>query len=168
MSDTQKTVVAAGAAAAAAILGVAGVAAAAATRGSARRVEHQPNRETTLAQLEGTPRRRYYTGRNLKRALAIADLRAMTHERMPRLALEYLEGGAEDEETLLRERTAYADWRFIPRTLIDVSKRTLETEILGRKTPMPLIVARRRGPGNPPATAGTSLAGPASRSAATG
>jgi (S)-mandelate dehydrogenase len=141
MSDTQKTLVAAGAAAAAAaILGVAGLAAAA-TRGSARRVEHQPNRETTLAQLEGTPRRRYYTGRNLKRALAIADLRAMTHERMPRLALEYLEGGAEDEETLLRERTAYADWRFIPRTLIDVSKRTLETEILGRKTPMPLIVA---------------------------
>lgn len=140
-APTAELFCAAGVAATAAVLGVAGAAAAAALRGSARRVEHQPNRQTTLVQLEGTPRRRYYTGHNLKRALTIADLRAMTHERMPRLALEYLEGGAEDEETLLRERTAYADWRFTPRTLVDVSKRTLETEIIGRKAPMPLLVA---------------------------
>src|SRR6185312_2252255 len=51
----------------------------------------QPNRHTTLAQPEGRPERRYYTGRNLDRAVAIADLRAMTHRFLPRFALEYLE-----------------------------------------------------------------------------
>src|SRR5262249_9388162 len=67
----------------------------------------QPNRHTTLAQLDGTPERHYYTGRNLERAAAIGDLRAMTHRRLPKFALEYLEGGAEDEATMLREREAF-------------------------------------------------------------
>lgn len=101
----------------------------------------QPNRHTTLAQLEGTPQRRYYTGRNLDRAVAIADLRAITHRFLPRFALEYLEGGAEDEATLMRERRAYADWRFVPRTLVDVSQRSLQTTILGKAASMPLMVA---------------------------
>lgn len=100
-----------------------------------------PNRNTRLPQLEGTPRRRYYTGRNLKRAVAIEDLRAMTHRRMPRFVLEYLEGGAEDEATLLRERQAYADWRFTPRQLVDVSKRSLAAKVLGKPAAFPLMIA---------------------------
>lgn len=101
----------------------------------------EPNRHTALAQLEGTPRRRYYTGRNLARAAAIEDLRAMTHRFLPKFALEYLEGGAEDEATMMRERQAYADWRFAPRTLVDVSRRTLACEILGKAAAMPVVVA---------------------------
>ena len=101
----------------------------------------QPNRHTRLPQLGGTPRRRYYTGHSLDRAQAIADLRAMTHRRLPRFALEYLEGGAEDEATLSREREAFAEWRFTPRTLVDVSNRSLETTILGRTASAPIIVA---------------------------
>ena len=65
----------------------------------------------------------------------------MTHRRMPRFVLEYLEGGAEDEATLLRERAAFADWRFLPRQLVDVSSRTLATSLLGKPSSMPLIVA---------------------------
>jgi len=60
---------------------------------------------------------------------------------LPRFALEYLEGGAQDEATMLRERRAYANWRFLPRTLVDVSHRTLETNVLGRSAAMPLVVA---------------------------
>lgn len=101
----------------------------------------QPNRHTRVPQLEGTPRRDYYTGPSLHRAAAIADLRAMTHRYLPRFALEYLEGGAEDEATLTRERDAYADWRFVPRTLVDVSQRSLDTTILGRSASAPLMVA---------------------------
>jgi (S)-mandelate dehydrogenase len=101
----------------------------------------EPNRNTELAQLDGTPSRHYYTGFDPQRAIAIADLRAMSHKRLPRFALEYLEGGAQDEATMLRERCAYADWRFVPRTLVDVSRRTLETKILGRLAAMPLVVS---------------------------
>ena len=101
----------------------------------------QPNRHSRVPQLEGTPRRRYHTGPRLDQAAAIADLRAMTHHHLPRFALEYLEGGAEDEATLTREREAYADWRFVPRTLVDVSHRSLETTIFGKPASMPLMVS---------------------------
>jgi len=95
----------------------------------------------SVAQLGGSPRRRYYSGRNLERARSIEDLRAMAHARLPRFALEYLEGGAEDEASLVRDRTAYAQWRFVPRQLVDVSHRSLDCTILGRPAPMPLVVA---------------------------
>jgi (S)-mandelate dehydrogenase len=62
-----------------------------------------------VAQLDSHPRRRFYTGPDPKRALAIADLRARAHRRMPRFVLEYLEGGSGEELTLAREREAYAD-----------------------------------------------------------
>jgi (S)-mandelate dehydrogenase len=99
------------------------------------------NRHTSVAQLGGVPRRRFYVGGDLERAVAIADLRARTHRLMPRFVLEYLEGGAEDEATLDRERAAFADWRFIPHTLVDESHRSLARAILGRPAAMPLIVA---------------------------
>lgn len=101
----------------------------------------EPNRHTQLAQLDGTPARRYYTGFNPQRAIAVADLRAMSHKRLPRFALEYLEGGAEDEAAMFREQRAFADWRFMPKTLVDVSQRTLAAEILGRSATMPLVVS---------------------------
>jgi (S)-mandelate dehydrogenase len=100
-----------------------------------------PDRHASIAQLDGSPRRRYYTGRQLGRALAIADLRAMTHRRMPRFVLEYLEGGAEEEASLARDRQAYADWRFMPRQLVDVSHRSLQTNLLGKPAPLALIIA---------------------------
>ena len=101
----------------------------------------EPNRYDALPQMEGTPRRRFYTGGNLDRVKAIADLRARTHKLMPRFVLEYLEGGAEDEATLARERQCYREWRFVPRQLVDVSDRTLAEPILGRAATMPLVVA---------------------------
>jgi len=100
-----------------------------------------PNRHTRLAELEGTPRRHYYAGHDLCRAHAIEDLRATAHKRMPNFVLEYLEAGAEDEATMQRERRAYADWRFTPRQLVDVSHRTLQTTLLGKPARMPLAVA---------------------------
>ena len=93
------------------------------------------------ARLRGSPRRRYYRGRDLGRMVSIGDLRARTHRLMPRFVLEYLEAGAESEATLQRERTAFADWRFVPRTLVDVSQRSIAVRLLGRDTPMPLAIA---------------------------
>jgi (S)-mandelate dehydrogenase len=101
----------------------------------------EPNRHTALPQVAGTPERRFAAGPLLSRAKTIADLRARAHRLMPRFVLEYLEGGAEDEATLARERDCYADWRFVPRQLVDVSHRSTEATILGRPAPMPLAIA---------------------------
>ena len=108
---------------------------------SRRRASGEPNRHTALAQMNGKPRRRYYTGSRPSHAVALSDLRARAHRLMPRIALEYLEAGAEDEASMMRERRAFADWRFTPRTLVDVSRRTLETQLLGRPAAMPLMIA---------------------------
>jgi (S)-mandelate dehydrogenase len=109
--------------------------------GLRRSANGEPNRHTRLAQMNGNPRRRYYTGALASRAVAIADLRARAHRLMPRIVLEYLEAGAEDEASMMRERRAFADWRFMPRTLVDVSHRTLETQLLGEPAAMPLVIA---------------------------
>lgn len=95
----------------------------------------------SVAQFGDSPRRRYYAGGDLRRAVAIADLRARTHRLMPRFVLEYLEGGAEDEATLGRERAAFAEWRFLPHSLVDESHRGVARDILGRRAEMPVIVA---------------------------
>ena len=42
-------------------------------------------------------KRRPFDGRDLARALNIADLRAVARRRVPHFVFEYVEGGAEDE-----------------------------------------------------------------------
>src|SRR3546814_11051924 len=83
-----------------------------------------PNRHTSIAQLDGTPRRHLYSGPNLGRAHTIADLRARHHKLMPRFVREYLEAGAEDEATLTRERAAFAEWRTMVHTVVAESQRS--------------------------------------------
>ncbi|MGN6499363.1 MAG: alpha-hydroxy acid oxidase [Tsuneonella sp.] len=100
----------------------------------------QPNR-SFVAQLNGSPRRRYYTGGNIDRVQSGEDLRARTHKLMPRFVLEYLEGGAGEEQTLGRERESFAEWRVMPHTLVDEDARDVAVDILGRQASLPLIVA---------------------------
>lgn len=101
----------------------------------------QPSGIGSPAVLHGTPERRLYAGADLSRALTIADLRARAHRRLPRFALEYLEGGAEEEATLARNLEALAIWRFAPQALRDVAERDLSVPIFGQRIAMPVLVA---------------------------
>lgn len=98
-------------------------------------------RNAGSAVFDETPKRRFYDGRSLARALTIADLRAMAHRRLPRFALEYLEGGAEEEATLARNAAALAQWHFRHRSLIDVSRRDLSTRLFGNRSALPFAIA---------------------------
>jgi (S)-mandelate dehydrogenase len=93
------------------------------------------------AVLGRSPKRHFYAGGNLDRAVTIEDLRAMAHRRLPGFVLEYLEAGGEDEATLSRNITALAEWRFLHRSLVDVSRRDVSTGLFGRKMAIPVIVA---------------------------
>jgi (S)-mandelate dehydrogenase len=86
-------------------------------------------------------KRRPFSGRHAARALNIADLRAVARRRVPGFVFEYVEGGAEDEATLRRNREALAAFRFVPPTLIDTSGRSLATSLLGRPAGAPLAIA---------------------------
>jgi (S)-mandelate dehydrogenase len=124
-----------------AAFGLAALGAAAALAYARRRRNNDSTMATSPAVLDGTPRRRLYRGRDPDRAVAIEDLRAMAHRRLPRFALEYLEGGAEEEAALARNRAAFCEWRFKHRSFVDVSNRDLSTELLGRMMTMPVAIA---------------------------
>ena len=86
-------------------------------------------------------KRRPFDGRDLARALTIADLRAVAQRRVPHFVFEYVEGGAEDEASLRCNRSALEALRLVPQTLVDTSGRHLRTEILGRAANAPLVIA---------------------------
>ena len=86
-------------------------------------------------------KRRYYTGRDVARALSIEELRQAALRRLPSFAREYLESGGEDERTLLWNREIFQALRFRPKTLVDTSRRSIATSLFGIPSPSPLIVA---------------------------
>lgn len=85
--------------------------------------------------------RRYHSGADFTRAQSIAELAEMARRRLPHFAWEYLQGGAEDELTLRRNRQAFADIGFVPRTLVACNAPVTERQMLGRRVPLPMAIA---------------------------
>lgn len=71
----------------------------------------------------------------------VEDYRRLAAKRLPRMVFDYLEGGAESERGLGRNRAAFGAICFEPRRLFDVSRRDLSVELFGRTLPMPLVIA---------------------------
>jgi (S)-mandelate dehydrogenase len=93
------------------------------------------------AVLRDSPKRRFYSGSNRDRAVTVEDLRAMAHRRLPGFVVEYLEAGGEDEAALARNVAALAEWHFLHRSMVDVSRRDVSTRLFDRKMTIPLAVA---------------------------
>ena len=85
--------------------------------------------------------RRQFSGRDLTRVLNIADLREVARRRIPHFVFEYVEGGAEDENTLRCNRRAFEELSFIPQTLVDTTARSHRIELFGQPSTAPLIIA---------------------------
>jgi (S)-mandelate dehydrogenase len=82
-----------------------------------------------------------YRGRDFRRALTIEDLRLVAQRRLPNFTFEYVEGGAEDEVALRRNRDVFERIAWLPRTLAGVGTPDLSTQVLGETCHLPLIVA---------------------------
>jgi (S)-mandelate dehydrogenase len=85
-------------------------------------------------------KRRRYQGTDVQRALTIEDLRQMARRRTPNFAFEYVEGGAEEEVTLRRNRAVFDDIALVPRTLVDVTTRQLGISLFGRDSALPFLI----------------------------
>ena len=59
----------------------------------------------------------------LDRAINLDDLRRMAKRRLPKIAYDFIEGGADDEDGLDRAVDAFRSWRIVPRFMVDVSQR---------------------------------------------
>ncbi|MXW74604.1 MAG: alpha-hydroxy-acid oxidizing protein [Acidimicrobiaceae bacterium] len=86
--------------------------------------------------LEFDPKRR-----RLNACADVSDLRRLAKKRLPAGVFDYIDGGAEDELTLVRNERAYQKIGFFPRVLRDVSAVDPTCVLLGRPTPLPLVLA---------------------------
>ena len=78
---------------------------------------------------------------NPARAQNIDDLRAAARRRLPRVVFDYLEGGAEDHLSARANRESFEAIGFAPRTLVDVSQRSLQTSVFGSRFDAPFGIS---------------------------
>ena len=77
---------------------------------------------------------------DIQRADSIDALRELARRRLPRPVFDFIDGAADDEVTVRRNREDLAAVELAPRILRDVSRRDLQTEILGKSVGFPLII----------------------------
>ncbi len=77
----------------------------------------------------------------IESALNLADVREIARRALPRIAFDFIDGGADDEVCLRRNREAFQRYRLLPRYLVDVAKRDQSTELLGRRYASPIGIA---------------------------
>ena len=78
--------------------------------------------------------------RTLARAASIDDLRTLAQRRLPRMVFDYIDGAAGEESTARRNRSGFQRFQLRPEILIDLSKRSLATSVLGQPLAMPLVI----------------------------
>lgn len=81
----------------------------------------------------------------LKQCHCISDLRILAKQKLPRVMFDYMDGGAEDEVTLQRNREGFNRYQLIPETLVDVSSIDLSTTVQNSDIDLPLIFSPTGG-----------------------
>jgi isopentenyl diphosphate isomerase/L-lactate dehydrogenase-like FMN-dependent dehydrogenase len=71
----------------------------------------------------------------------IADLREAARRRLPKGLFEFMDRGNDDEVAMRENRAALERIKLKPRVLVDVSQRSQEITLFGKKQKMPIIVA---------------------------
>ena len=79
--------------------------------------------------------------RRLRAAVNVDDLRRIARRRLPRGVFDYIDGGAEDERSIVRNAAGFLNLEFRPNVLRDVSAVDPSTTLLGRRVAMPLVLA---------------------------
>lgn len=103
-----------------------------------------PRRLPRVADIAPLLRREPRTGTRLDRKLARAhtvdDLRTIAQRHTPRPVFDYVDGGADDEISMRRARSAFDAIEFHPRVLRNVADVDTGSPILGRTSALPLIL----------------------------
>jgi isopentenyl diphosphate isomerase/L-lactate dehydrogenase-like FMN-dependent dehydrogenase len=78
---------------------------------------------------------------DLQDAHNIFDLRDMAKRRLPKWLFEFVDRGTEEEVALRNNREVWDSIKLLPRMLVDVSGRRLDTEVFGKTHRMPIGIA---------------------------
>lgn len=78
---------------------------------------------------------------NSAKVVNIEDLRRMARRRLPKAVFDYLDGGAEAEQTLAENCRAFREVTFRPRGAVAVEQCSLQTKVLGHPLSLPFMMA---------------------------
>ena len=78
---------------------------------------------------------------NTQSAINLDDMRKLAQRSLPRIAFDFIDGGADDERCLQRNRDAFTQYRLLPRYLRDVSQRDQTVQLLGRTYASPIGIS---------------------------
>jgi len=79
--------------------------------------------------------------RTLRSILALDDFEHAARRRLPRPVFAYVSGAVETNASWRDNRAAFAEWGFVPRALVDVSKRSTRATLFGREYAQPFGIA---------------------------
>lgn len=71
----------------------------------------------------------------------VDDFRRMAQKRLPAPLFHYIDGGADDEQTLRRNTSSFDSCNLVPNVLVDVSKINMSTTILGQNLDWPVFLS---------------------------
>ena len=71
----------------------------------------------------------------------LMDFRPLARRRLPDPVFHYLDGGADDENTLRRNTAAFDDYELLPSQLTDVSSVDLRSSLFGQPVDWPVMIA---------------------------
>lgn len=83
----------------------------------------------------------------LSRAESVEDLRELARKRLPLAMFDFVDGGSESETALRHNRAVFDRVRFRARTVVDVTQRSQEIELFGRKSGSPFAISAMGGLG---------------------
>jgi isopentenyl diphosphate isomerase/L-lactate dehydrogenase-like FMN-dependent dehydrogenase len=81
----------------------------------------------------------------LEHTVNLRDVRELARRRLPRMIFDLIDGGADDEVTMRANEAAFSKIQFRPRTLVDVSTRTLATSVAGMQLTAPIVLSPAAG-----------------------
>jgi L-lactate dehydrogenase (cytochrome) len=77
----------------------------------------------------------------LKGILSLHDFEIAARSHLPRPVFGYIAGAAEDNHSQRANRAAFEEFEFVPRVMVDVSKRTTATTLFGQTYAAPFGIA---------------------------
>lgn len=82
-----------------------------------------------------------FSGKKPTVSIDLSTLEQHAKSVLPGRAFDYIAGGAGLEHTVAQNRSAFDQYKIIPRMLNDVSERDTSVEVLGKKLPSPLLLS---------------------------
>ncbi|MDO9437011.1 alpha-hydroxy acid oxidase [Hydrogenophaga sp.] len=78
---------------------------------------------------------------SIQSAFNLEDLRQQARRKLPRIAFDFIDGGADDEACLQRNRLAFQRYSLVPRYLRDVSQRDQSVNLFGHRYDSPIGIS---------------------------